>query len=130
MVEEGVDQRAGRISRSRMNDHPRWLVNDDHGGIFIEDSEGKRFRFQRKGFGPGESDRNEVSCFQVDTGFGGSLIQKNIILLDQSFGLRTGKVKVGFRKELVKTSSLTLFRYPNRKGLTSIVFFRQIDHST
>jgi hypothetical protein len=55
MVEEGIDQRARRISRSRMNNHPSWLINDDHGRIFIEDSEGNRFRVQGKGFGPGES---------------------------------------------------------------------------
>jgi hypothetical protein len=54
MIKKGIDQCAGWVSISRMNDHARRLVNDDDGWVLIKDGEREGFWFERKGFGLGK----------------------------------------------------------------------------
>jgi hypothetical protein len=45
MVKKGIDQGAGKISISRMNDHSGRLIDDDDGRIFVKDGERQGLRF-------------------------------------------------------------------------------------
>ncbi len=51
VIDQGVDQGARRVSKSRMNDHPRGLVHDNDRWILMEDGKGEGFWFERKGLG-------------------------------------------------------------------------------
>ena len=46
MVEQRVDERSARVSRSRVDDHPCGFVDDDHIAILIEDRKRKRLRLR------------------------------------------------------------------------------------
>jgi hypothetical protein len=50
MIEKSIDQGTRRVPISRMNNHSRRLIDDDDGGILIEDGERERFWIERKRF--------------------------------------------------------------------------------
>jgi hypothetical protein len=89
VIEKCVDQCPGRVSVSRMNHNPCRLIDNNDGGILIEDGEREKLWFQGKRFGPRNGSRYNIVRLETGTGFGMSLIEKDRSFINQFFGLRT-----------------------------------------
>jgi hypothetical protein len=97
MIKQGVDQRTGGISISRMNDHARRLIDHDDRWILIKDREGEGFCFEGKRFRLGKGSGNSVRGSYVSTGLGGFPVEQDKMFLNQILCLRAGEVEVGLR---------------------------------
>lgn len=88
VVKQRIHQRAGRVTRCRMNDHPGRFVDDDEVGILIQDVEGKGFGDRPRRIGRRNVDRDDVAGSYMRVGLAGLARDEHPALLDQPLDLR------------------------------------------
>jgi hypothetical protein len=67
--QQGMNQRPTLDARTRVNDHPAWLVDDQQVVVFVEDGQRDGFRSQIGRFGFGQTHRHLFVALQQKTGF-------------------------------------------------------------
>ncbi len=92
MIKKGIDQCAGRISISRMHNHSGRLVNDDDGGVLMTGWSGEEVPVgEKEDSGAGRLPEIHVPGFKMSTGFGRSLIEKDMMFLESNFLHENGR---------------------------------------
>ncbi len=80
MVQDGIDQGAAFVARSRVDDQPSRFVYCDQVIIFVENVEGDRLRFDICWFGCWNGNADEVVRVEPMRWLGGVLVHQDIAL--------------------------------------------------
>ena len=77
-----------------MDHHVRGLIDDDDGGILIQNGKREAFRPKGEGFRFWKPSRDPIVRLEVCAGLGWPPIKKDKAFLDQFFGLRSRKAQI------------------------------------
>ena len=88
VIQQGIDQSAGRMAGGRVNDHPGRLVEDDHIVIFVENIQGQRLRFHHRVSRRRYMTGDLIPRLQPVTRFFRQVVDRNLAVLNQSCRLR------------------------------------------
>ena len=102
MVEQGADKCAMMVAWSRVDDHPRRLVDRDQILILVEDRKGDRLGLYRKLLGEHEAHLDLISLFDLLPFFDSLPIAQDEPLGDQLLEIGAGEVRVGASQILVE----------------------------
>ena len=88
VIQQGIDQSAGRVAGGRVNNHPGRLVEDDQVIIFVEYIQGQRLRFHHRVSWRRYTTGDLILRLQPVTGLFRQAIDRNLAVLNQDCRLR------------------------------------------
>jgi hypothetical protein len=92
-----------------MDDHSGGFVHHDDEGVLEEDTEREGFGLERKGLGLRDNPGEGVSPPETCARFGGFPVEEDKTILNELFGMGSGKIKARPGEELVKPPPLVFF---------------------
>ena len=119
VVEEGVDERPGRVPRGRVDDHSFGLVDDQKVFVLIDDVQRDVFRLQLQRFRLRQGEGNlHPGCYpQVFVLFAGrAAVHLHLPAFDQLLGKAAGQIGALFGNPAVQTLA-RVRRFRPQQGL-------------
>src|SRR5262245_6541675 len=107
-MQKGVDECAGAMPRTGMNNHTRRLVEDHHVIVFIDGAQRQRFRFDGSRFRGRYVDRERLPGTHLSTRPKSSAWPRHTAVLDQALQLRAGLIGEESRQEVVETRAVLI----------------------